>query len=108
MTNSAKFRIGLILFGLLCTIAGAWLLVGVVGWWGILGLMLLLMSNNITAFVQRGQDLETMNQRAQLIEVIERFEERQNPTSHSQEKPDTEEMVTVIIPLVTTKGGHQA
>ena len=102
MTNSAKFRIALIFLSLFCLGAGIWLLVGIVGWWGILGLMLLLMSNNITAFVQRGQDLETMNQRARLIEVIERLEARQNP------KPEPEEMVTVIIPLVTTKGGHQA
>ena len=102
MTDSAKFRIALIFLSLACLGAGVWLLLPAVGWWGILGLFLLLTGNNASVFVQRGQDLETMNQRARLIEVIERLEARQNP------KPEPEEMVTVIIPLVTTKGGHRA
>ena len=50
MTDSAKFRIGLILFSLVCLGVGAWLLVGIVGWWGILGLFLLLTGNNVSVF----------------------------------------------------------
>jgi len=76
MTKKPKVRSGLTIISIILLGTGTWLVLPSVGWWGILGLWLLLWGNAINIRIVQGNDMDQLDRQTQYLEIVERFEKR--------------------------------